>query len=80
MKCFDCYLPGCSTSSWTEEGLLESETALLQDFSSRQARTGDTMLVKSREMTGTSQTLSWWLVGGGVKTTENKIQYTGPLD
>jgi hypothetical protein len=40
----------------------------------RQARTGDTELVKSREMTGWSQTLPWWLVEEGVKTTENKIQ------
>ncbi len=29
-------------------------------------------LVKSREMTGRSQTLPWWLGGRGVKTTENK--------
>jgi hypothetical protein len=43
----------------------------------RQARTGDTVLVKSREMTGggKSQTLPWWLGGGGVKTTENKIHW-----
>jgi hypothetical protein len=27
----------------------------------RQARTGDTVLVKSREMTSRSQTLPWWL-------------------
>ncbi len=40
----------------------------------RQVRTGDTVLVKSREMTGRIQTLSWWLRGGGVKTTENKIR------
>jgi hypothetical protein len=33
----------------------------------RQARTGDTVLVKSRETTIKSQTLSWWLGG---KTTE----------
>jgi hypothetical protein len=28
----------------------------------RQARTGDTELVKSREMTGRSQILPWWMV------------------
>jgi hypothetical protein len=39
----------------------------------RQARTGDIVLVKSREITGRSQTLSWWRRGEGVKTTENKI-------
>ncbi len=27
----------------------------------RQAHTGNTVLVKSREMTGWSQTLTWWL-------------------
>ncbi len=31
----------------------------------RQARTGDTVLVKSREMGGRSRILPWWLVGGG---------------
>ncbi len=41
----------------------------------RQARTGNTVLVKSREMTGRSQTLPWWLWEGGVKTTENKIRW-----
>jgi hypothetical protein len=30
------------------------------------------MLVKSREMTGRSPTLPWWLEGGRLKTTENK--------
>ncbi len=29
----------------------------------RQARTGDTLLVKSREMTDRTQTLRWWLGG-----------------
>jgi hypothetical protein len=38
-----------------------------------QARTGDTVLVKSREMTGSSQTLPWWLGG---ETTENKIHWS----
>jgi hypothetical protein len=28
--------------------------------------------IKSREMTGRTQTLLWWLGGEGVKTTENK--------
>jgi hypothetical protein len=31
------------------------------------------VLVKSRELTGRTQTLPWWLGGEGVKTTENKI-------
>ncbi len=39
----------------------------------RRARTGDTVLVKSREITDRPQTLPWWQGGGGVKTTENKI-------
>ncbi len=37
------------------------------------ARTGDTVLVKSIEMTGRSKTLPCWLAGEEVKTTENKI-------
>ncbi len=41
----------------------------------RQSCTGDTMIAKSREMTGRSQTLLCWLGGGGVKTTENKIHW-----
>jgi hypothetical protein len=41
----------------------------------RQARTGDTVLVKSREMTGRSQKLPLGLGGAGVKTTENKIHW-----
>ncbi len=41
----------------------------------RQVRTGDTVLVKSREMTGRTQKLPWWLGGEGVKTTENKIHW-----
>ncbi len=41
----------------------------LSDRMDRQARTGDTVLIKSREMTGRSQTLPWWLEGEGVKTT-----------
>ncbi len=45
----------------------------------RQTRTGDTVLVKSREVTGRSQILPWWLGGEGVKTTEIKIQYIGPV-
>jgi hypothetical protein len=39
----------------------------------RQARTFDTVLVKSRDMTSRTQTLPCWLGGKGVKTTENKI-------
>jgi hypothetical protein len=37
------------------------------------ARTGDTVLVKSIEMTGRSKTLPWLLAGEKVKTTENKL-------
>jgi hypothetical protein len=37
----------------------------------RKARTGDTVLVKSREMTGGTQTLPWWLGGEGIKRTES---------
>ena len=39
----------------------------------RQARTGDTVVVKSREMTGWTWTLPWRLGGARVKTTENNI-------
>ncbi len=45
----------------------------------RQARTGDTVLDKSREMTGRNQTLPWWLGKEGVKTTENQILYIVPV-
>jgi hypothetical protein len=41
----------------------------------RQALSGDTVLVKSSQMTGRSQRLPWWLGGGGVKMTENKIRW-----
>jgi hypothetical protein len=44
----------------------------------KQARTVDTVLVKSREMTGRTQTLPWWLKEEGVKTTENK-KNIGPV-
>jgi hypothetical protein len=46
----------------------------------RQACTGDTVLVKSREITGRTQTLPWWLGEGGVKTTENKTNKIGPVE
>ncbi len=40
----------------------------------RQGRARDTVLVRSREMTGRNQTPPWWRGGGvGVKTTANKI-------
>ncbi len=44
----------------------------------RQARNGDTVLIKSREMTGRTQRIDCrgGLGGGGVKTTENKIRWT----
>jgi hypothetical protein len=41
----------------------------------RQARIGDTALVKSREMTGRTQTLPWWLEEEEIKTIENKIHW-----
>ncbi len=41
----------------------------------RQARTGDTVLVRSREMIGRRQVLPRWLAGDGAKTTGNKIQW-----
>jgi hypothetical protein len=41
----------------------------------RQAHIGYTVLGKSREMTGSSQTLPWWLGVEGIKTTENKIHW-----
>ncbi len=47
----------------------------LSNHMDRRVCTGDTVLVKSREMTGRSQILRRWLGGGGVKTTENKINW-----
>ncbi len=47
----------------------------LSNHMDRQARTGDTVLVESKEMTGRNQKLPWWLWRGGVKTTENKIHW-----
>jgi hypothetical protein len=44
----------------------------------RQACSFDAMLVKSREMTGKTQKLLWWLGVEGVKTTENK-KYISPI-
>jgi len=41
----------------------------------RQARTSDALLVKSREITGRTQTMPWWLGEEGVKTTENRIHW-----
>ncbi len=41
----------------------------------RQAHTGDTVIVKSREMTGRSRILPWWLGREGVKTTQIKIRW-----
>jgi hypothetical protein len=45
----------------------------LTNYKDRQAHTGDRVLVRCRGMTGRSQTLSWWLEGGGVKTTEKNV-------
>jgi hypothetical protein len=52
--------------------LVPLPTKPLPHHMDRQARTSDTVLVKSREMTGRSQTLPRWLGKGGEKTTENK--------
>jgi hypothetical protein len=41
----------------------------------RQARTHDSVLVKSREMIGCSQTLSWWLGRGK----DDRKKYVGPI-
>ncbi len=49
----------------------------LSNHVDRLARTGDIVLVKSREMTGKSQTLLCWSGVGGVKTTETN--YIGPV-
>jgi hypothetical protein len=43
-------------------------TKTLSNHLIRQSRTGDAVLVKSRDMTGRTQTLPWWLRGEGVKT------------
>jgi hypothetical protein len=45
----------------------------LSNHIDRQARTGDTVLVKNREIAGRTQTMPQWLGGLGVKTTEIKI-------
>ncbi len=64
----DWILRGPSSSSfWVPRNL--------SNHMDRQARTHDTVLVKSREMTGRSQTLPCWLGGEGVKTTEIKIHW-----
>jgi hypothetical protein len=42
----------------------------------RQACTRDTVLVKSREMTGRSQTLPWWMGGGGGRGKDDRKQNT----
>ncbi len=44
----------------------------------KQARTGNTVIVKRREMTERSQKLTWWLGGEEVKTTE-KTKYIDPV-
>jgi hypothetical protein len=41
----------------------------------RRASTGDTVLVKNREMTDRTQTLPWGPGEKGLKTTENKIHW-----
>ncbi len=44
----------------------------------RQARTGDTVFVKSGEMTGRTQTLPWWLRGIRGKD-DRKLNTLAPL-
>jgi hypothetical protein len=51
----------------------------LSNHMDRQARPGDIVFVKSREMTGRELSTAMWMNGGGVKTTENKILYIGPV-
>ncbi len=55
----------------------------LSDHMDRQARTGDTVLVKSREMIGRSKTLPWWSGGGGGGDEERlrrqNAKYIGPV-
>jgi hypothetical protein len=43
-----------------------------------QARTGDTALVKRREMTGRTQTLPWWLGGRRGKDDRKQNTFSGP--
>jgi hypothetical protein len=45
----------------------------------RQALTGDTVLVKHREMTGRSQTLPWWLEEGRIYKDDRKQNTLTPL-
>jgi hypothetical protein len=45
----------------------EKNKGNLSNHMDRQARTGDTVLLKIREMTGRTQTLPWWLGGKGGK-------------
>ena len=60
---------------WIPRGLRSSSFWVPQNIFLYTARTGDTALVKSKEMTGRTQTLPWWLEREGVKTTENKIHW-----
>ncbi len=71
---------GCLLFTYREEWILRDPRSSsfwfprnLSYHMIRQARIGDTVLVKSREMTGRTQTFPWWLGGEVVKTTENKI-------
>jgi hypothetical protein len=63
---FCLYQRGLNTKRLTLVFFL-APTRNLSNHMDRQARTGDTVLVKSREMTGRSQTLPWWLKGRGGK-------------
>ncbi len=76
-KCAPSSLHG-DREDWILRGPRWSSFWLLRNLSNhmdRQARTGDTVLVMSREMTGRSRVLPWWLEGEVAKTTENKIQW-----
>ncbi len=62
---------------WIQKGPRLSSFWLPRNLSyhmGRQARTGDTMSVKTREMTGRAQTLPWWL--GGRRGKDDRKQNT----
>jgi hypothetical protein len=69
---------GLTKADWILRGPRSSSFWVPRNLSHhmiRQARTGVTMLVKSREMTGRTQTLPWWLGWEGVKAMENKYRW-----
>ncbi len=76
-KCQCLLTPRTIEELYTERPARSSSFWLPRNLSNHmdwQTRTGDTMSVKSREM---SQTLPWWWGGGRRgKTTENKIHWS----